>query len=425
MTDASSHTLLTQTLLTRLDALRAAPELLAALLIDLRGTEHGDDPQFAQTLDHYLESWLGAQKHELFPVPGQRRLILAPAEAAPLLKAGANALLRVLHSHGFGTLRVALYDLATEAERMAADILPPEPADRATLRAATARVPTAAFAQLLEVERVLHGADLDSLVREQPVWSFADPDGPVVTRTELVVALDELEIRLDLPLRRDDWLRHEVCARLDHGLLRHLARDRARDPRPFAVDLHTGTVLDDGAAALLHAIPVEARGRLTAELACWEVGLSPARFAATAERLTDLGVAVAVDHVPLPALSVLALGGVEPAYVKALWAPRQPDAGELLAAAVQRFGPERLVLWRCDEPAALETGRAAGVTLFQGRAADAAARSGLEPADAAPRRDAGRTGGVDDADGGEDESTPPAETPPPRPGLFDRLFGRG
>ncbi|MFX7396950.1 hypothetical protein ABTI98_19105, partial [Acinetobacter baumannii] len=54
-------------------------------------------------------------------------------------------------------------------------------------------------------------------------------------------------------------------------------------------------------------------------------------------------------------------------------------AADLLAAAVARFGTDRLVLWRCDEPAALETGRAAGVGLFQGRAADAAAAAPRHP----------------------------------------------
>ena len=415
-------------LLSRLGALRDKPEPLAALLVDLRDIEHGDDPRFALTLDHYLESWLGARPHELFRLPGQRLLILAPAEGAALLDSGARTLMHMLRSHGFGVLRFTAYDVATQAARLAADIVPGEALDRDALLSAADRAQTAALGRLLDVERVLHGADLNSLVREQPIWSFADPAAPVVVTTELVVSLDELESRLDLPLRRDDWLRHEVAVRLDQGLLRHLTRDRAQDPRPFAIDLHTGTVLEARFADLLRRIPAEVRHRLTAELACWEVGLSAPRFAAAAERLGDLGFAVAVDHAPLSALASLDLGGVDPAYVKALW-PRHagPDAVAQLTAAVQRFGADRLVLWRCDEPAALDAGRNAGIQRYQGPAADAAARaSGLAPTDGeeSPRR-----GARAEADGGVDETAaepaPTEDAADSKPGLFGRLFGRG
>lgn len=412
MADALGHALLA-----RLAALRDTPEPLAALLVDFRGIEHGDDPRFSLTLDHYLESWLGSREREVFRLSGPRLLILAPAEAAALLDSGATALVRVLRGHGFGLMHFTTYDVASDAARLAADIVPPDALDRARIAAAAGRVPTAALGQVLEIERVLHGADIESLVREQAVWSFADPDEPARVLTELAVSQDELEARFDLPLHRDAWLRHEVFARLDRGLMRHIARDRLHDRRPLAFDLHTATVLDDGFAALAHAIPLEMRRRLTAELACWEVGLSAARFAAAAERLADLGFAVAVDHVPLAALATLDLGAAEVTAVKALWVPRTPDAEALLRAGVERFGAERLVLWRCERPEAFQAGRQAGVTLFQGHAADEAVRA-LEPAEAEspPPRPHPR-------DTVEEEA--PVEAGKPKPGLLARLFGRG
>jgi hypothetical protein len=224
MADAAGHTVLA-----RLQALQAAPEPLAALLADLRGIEHGGDPRFTMTLDHYLQSWLGSQPREVFRLAGPRLLILTPADAGPLLDAGAKALGHTLLSHGFGTLHVTRYDMATEGERLFADLFPNDAT--AALREAAERAPTAALAHLLEVERVLHGADIDSIVREQPVWSFS-ADRPTVVTTELAVSLEELESRLSLSLRRDSWLRHEVAVRLDRGLLRHVARDRSHDPHP-------------------------------------------------------------------------------------------------------------------------------------------------------------------------------------------------
>ncbi|WP_257792313.1 hypothetical protein [Azospirillum humicireducens] len=43
--------------------------------------------------------------------------------------------------------------------------------------------------------------------------------------------------------------------RLDRGLLRHVARDRGRDPRSFAIDLHTATVPDEGMDGQVRKIP--------------------------------------------------------------------------------------------------------------------------------------------------------------------------
>jgi hypothetical protein len=162
------------------------------------------------------------------------------------------------------------------------------------------------------------------------------------------------------------------------------------------------------------------RARITAELPCWELTLAPSQVVAAAGRLTDVGFAVALDHVPLAALADLDLAGLEPAFIKAQWIRGATDAADMLAAAVARYGAERLVLWHCQEPSALDTGRAAGVTLFQGHAADAAAVAPRRPADRTPHPVAE-----------EPEEPAPALTeaaepaPPPQPGLLGRLFGRG
>lgn len=416
MADAAGHTVLA-----RLQALRAAPEPLAALLADLRGIEHGGDPRFAMTLDHYLESWLGSYPREVFRLAGPRLLILSPADAGPLLDAAARALAQMLLSHGFGTLHATRYDMAVEADKLFADLFPNDAT--AALREAAERAPTAALAHLLEVERILHGADIDSIVREQPLWSIASDFArarPSVVTTELAVSLEELETRLSLSLRRDSWLRHEVAVRLDRGLLRHIARDRIRDSRPFSVDLHTATVLDDGFEDLVRNIPAEMRGRITAELPCWELTLAAAQVVAAAGRLTDCGFAVALDHVPLAAIADLDLAGLEPVFIKTQWLRNAAGSADQLAAAIVRFGADRLVLWNCQEPSALDTGRAAGITLFQGRAADAAANAPHRPADTTIRTAAE-----------EPEDSAPAMTetqelePAPHPGLLDRLFRRG
>ncbi|AWK86724.1 hypothetical protein DEW08_11170 [Azospirillum thermophilum] len=401
--------------------LRDRPEAKVALLLDLHEVEHHEDTRFALSLDHYLESWLGSQPREVFPLPGARLLILAPDDARGALETGAAALIHVLRHHGFGTAHAGFFDLKTGAAGLLEEVLPGAEPGRARGSPPARPVSSATLGRMLEVERSLRGADVEALLREQPVWSFAT-EPPSTLLTELAISLEELESRLEVELRRNDWLRHEIAAMLDRGMLRHIARDRWLSGRRFGIDLHVSTVLGDEFTAMIRPIPPEVRRTLVAELASWELGLSGDRFALAAERLADLGFAVAVDRVPLEALATLDLAGVEPAFVKAAWTAGAgaAGAGERLRAAVERFGPDRLVLWRCTSPAALEVGRAAGLTLFQGHAADAAAEAAVLPAEP-PEGSRGRDRGVETAADGQeavDQAAPAAA-----PGLLTRLFG--
>lgn len=403
-------------LVRRLLDLRDTGAGMAALLVDLGAVEHADDPRFSLSLLHYLESWAGPHPREVFRLPGFRVLVIAPVVARDALERGAAALAHVLRHHSYGLVHCRVYDLGTEVSRLIADLMPNPAETPAKAATVTPPVSGATLGRLLEMERTLAGANVEPLLREETLWSFADPAAAQVVLTELAVSLDELDSRLDLALHRDEWLRHEVGAMLDRGLLRHIARDRGGIKRRFSFDLHVATVLDDGFGDLVRAIPGEARGRLTVEIASWEAGLSPPRFTAAVERLADLGFGVALDRVPLEALETLDLNDAGLDFVKVMGADVLDPAR--LAAGIERFGAGRLVLWRCATPAALDAAFAAGVRLFQGHAADERAASAPAPAVPTPPPEA------EGAGGGAQTQTEEA-SPPERPGLLARLLGRG
>lgn len=421
MPPPSSDALLT----TRLERLRDQPDAAAAAVIDLRGVEHGDDPRFARSLLHYLESWAAPERCEIVPVSGRRMLILAAAERAAALRRGAAAMADALRQHGFGEARAQHYDLPADTPRLLQDLAPRPQPHAPTEAAPPSPPPAAAFGRLLDLEKTLTGADVEPLLREEIVWSLADPDNPTAALTELAISLQELEARLDAPLRRDEWLRHEASAILDYGMLRHIARDRNRGDRPLSFDLHVATALDPRFVGAARAIPAETRARLTVELPAWEAAVSAPRFAAAALRLADLGFSVAIDRAPLEALAALEAPRADVARIKAAWpahGARIPqNAAALLGAALARFGADRLILWRCDTAQALAAGQEAGVLLFQGKAADQAA------ADAAGRR---QTAEWEDASGGEGPGADGAQAADEAKtdsgsGLLARWFGRG
>jgi hypothetical protein len=415
----------------RLADLSRRGESAAAAVIDLRGVEHGHDSRFTRSLLRYLESWAAPAACETYPAPDRRMLVLAGPESKKALQHGAEAMADALRSHGFGEARTVHYDLPADIARLAAELAPRR--DRrggaATAAAAAMAIPVTAtaFGRLLDVERALEGADVEPLLREETVWSMADPAAPTAVMTELAISLDELEARLDVPLRRDEWLRHEAAVILDHGLLRHIARDRARGERRLSFDLHVATVLDPRFTALARAIPAETRARLTAELPAWEAAVSAPRFAAAAERLHDQGFSVAVDRAPLDALAAVDVAGLDIAWIKAAWPMKNPgaavaavEAERRLRDGVARFGAERLILWRCADAAALATGKAAGVLLFQGAAADQAAAT----VTAAERMEAMERAAPPDEESAEDKEDADDGAGEEGRGLFARWFGR-
>jgi hypothetical protein len=79
--------------------------------------------------------------------------------------------------------------------------------------------------------------------------------------------------------------------------------------------------------------------------------------------------------VPHLALLLAEPAALRPALLKLDWSPPMAElpAGErsALAAALERIGPERVVLHRADSEAALRWGLAQGVRRFQGRHVDA------------------------------------------------------
>lgn len=353
----------------RLIALRDAPDGVGApkvaVVVDFRDIVRASDPRFILSLDRHLQSWLGDHPVEVFRLRGPRLVILDPADAAPALDHAIRVLADLLHSHAFGDLRSRRYELthAQQLRELAGDLHLPAP-----------RSSPATLADFLRTERSLHGADVGSLVREQAIYDFTDPDDPRETMVELTVSLDEVEERLAVDIRAHPWLFEEVTEVLDTRMLRHIARDRVDTPRTFSLNLHIATVLDERFAAWVDDIPGARRNRLVVELPSGEAAVMPEAFARAVQRLRQFGFDTALDLVPLARAPQVALPPVALRFIKVLW----PTGGEsamqtagLLADAAQRFGAARTVLCRCDVKAAVDLGLAAGIGLFQGWGIDA------------------------------------------------------
>ena len=94
-------------------------------------------------------------------------------------------------------------------------------------------------------------------------------------------------------------------------------------------------------------------------------------FILARERLRLAGLHLVLDGVTHDLLMLTSPGVLQPSLVKLTWSPAMLTAGPELPAALSRLGPERIVLHRSDNEAAIGWGLSNGITRFQGRYVDA------------------------------------------------------
>jgi hypothetical protein len=88
------------------------------------------------------------------------------------------------------------------------------------------------------------------------------------------------------------------------------------------------------------------------------------------------GHKLCLDGVTPMNAGLLDIGRLGVDMVKVLWSPEMADAAMLqrrgeIAGLVRRIGEARVILCRCGDAVAVESGHALGVNLFQGRHVDA------------------------------------------------------
>lgn len=206
---------------------------------------------------------------------------------------------------------------------------------------------------------------------------------------ELICQVEELEACLGAAgeASSDPYLRRHIVARLDRRVLGVLAEAleqggpldlAAAGPLPLHLNLALPTLLSEAFGALMD-VARTAGAQLGVEVSWIEAVSDPVAFARVRRRLAEAAVPLVLD-----AISPLALVLSRPWHLlepilptdlfKLFWSPRlaDPPAGEgpVLAAALERLGPQRVVLLGTDGEDALRWGLARGIRRFQGRHAD-------------------------------------------------------
>lgn len=341
-----------------------------AVLLDLSGVLHADDPVFRRTLVRWL---MGAAAHDAAPPTGVSVYELAHSKLvliidADVLEDRRKALARVAGSlveHRRGAIKATWYDLRREAVAFSA-------AARHLLRIAGAgELPPDhpeddRMDAFLKLEGGLHAVDLTPLIRQQYAYRIGTKGMLEPILLETTVSVADIERLYDVSMRGNAWLFGLATEILDWRMLHHLVREPSDFPVPVAVKLHAGTIRDPDFGQLLSQFPANKHGRLVVELPYVEWVSDPEAVRAAIATAHRHDLAAALDHVPLTALSKDGLPDVE--YVRIPWIDDAGARADMAGArgAIEAFGAERCVLARCGDRKALEDGVGAGFRIFQG-----------------------------------------------------------
>ena len=237
---------------------------------------------------------------------------------------------------------------------------------------------------------------MDSLVQSAPLQDLMHRQTAVLLRPghggrsvplfrEVAISTAVLEARLAAVghAQADPFLFSHLAARLDHRMLGAMLRDLPGNgplsgslgDAALHLNLTLAGIQSEAFAALIGACRAAGeRVRIGVELQLVEIVADPKAFVLARQRLHQAGMALAIDGLTHQALPLANLTPFDPDLVKLSWTPAMlglpPHAAEQLREAIERLGPERVVLHRASSEAAIAWGLRQGITRFQGHAID-------------------------------------------------------
>lgn len=231
--------------------------------------------------------------------------------------------------------------------------------------------------RLSRLETALRGSDLSALLRRQPVCILVAGAPPKPVYNEIYVSIHDLRRRVmpQVNIASDRWLFQRLTRLLDRRLISVLPEMESEAGLTTGMNLNVSTLLSDEFLAFDKALRQRHSKPLILELQVIDVFADMGAYVFARDFARQRGYRICIDglsHLTFPHLRRDELGvDMEKIY----WHPtivEDVDAGpgRRFREAVERAGPARVVLCRCDDQAAVDFGQAQGITLFQGHHID-------------------------------------------------------
>lgn len=237
--------------------------------------------------------------------------------------------------------------------------------------------------QLGRLETFLERADLSSVLRRQHICAVIGENAPQSIFKELFISIGDLAqtVLPDVDLAANRWLFQHLTQTLDRRMLKLLGRADDSDLfSSFSLNLNIETLVHPDFIEFDKSLRTGSRGTIVIELQPVDVFADFNAFMFARDFAHEKGYRICLDGIGINFFEMIERKKMEVDLVKLVWTPElAKEANEArhqaIATHIAETGKSRIILSRCDTPAAIRLGQSLGITMFQGRYIDSLLQS--------------------------------------------------
>lgn len=232
--------------------------------------------------------------------------------------------------------------------------------------------------RLVSVERDLERADIQRVLRRQPVCVMSPAMTARRVFDEMYINIAHLRqlLRMDVDFLSNRWLFKYMTQLLDMRMLDLIRNNISRYVEsPVSLNLNIDTLISKRFAEFDAAIKPSAKVSIVIEVPIMDVFADINAFHVARRDVQRLGYRVCLDGLSTDSFLLIDREKLGVDLVKVQWnADIESDLdskeNKNIIKAVSSFGSNRVILCRCDNKEAVQYGQALGISLFQGRYID-------------------------------------------------------
>jgi EAL domain-containing protein (putative c-di-GMP-specific phosphodiesterase class I) len=244
-------------------------------------------------------------------------------------------------------------------------------------RALAPQMPTLTPALLDEVQKKLAFANVAPFIKEQVALRInAVTKEASIEFYEFFLSVADIQraIAPNLNLLGDRWLFQDLSRTMDLRMIETVQRHPlVRGNSCISLNLNLETILTPAFGTFVERI--EKGQKVIVEVQAVDLLTNINMYLDVRNVLASMGHAILIDGLSTTTLQMLDVAAMKPDYAKIVWAPElldmmDPASNRNAGHMVQEIGVDKVILSRCDSPAALSWGLKTGIAVFQGHFLD-------------------------------------------------------
>lgn len=229
--------------------------------------------------------------------------------------------------------------------------------------------------ELVRITNDITNTNISETLRNQPICAIVPGREPKIIFDEFYINIRHLSelLNIEVDISSSKTLFKHLTKTFDKNVLDAL-KLRSRNDNKFAVSLNLNirSLFAEEFAAFDNELTAQKKSSTIIEIQAADVFEDFPRFLMAREIIKQLGYRICLDGLDSIGFTQIDRKSLGFDLAKLQWHPELASLSdsEILAQAIKRCDPNRVILCHCDSFDAIEYGQSIGISLFQGRYVD-------------------------------------------------------